>query len=126
MKLTDENVQTLFYKCLANEPEGVVINGIVASYRMNVKGSEIDISNLLSQLPDAFHQGKGGGYTFLDMCQTNSGEQWTDLHRTMEQLIVMGLATGEVEFPLPRDVWAILPGGVPYITIKIAENSNIT
>lgn len=36
---------------------------------------------------------------------------------TMEQLFMLGIVLKRVSFPLPRDTWHVLPGGVPYVTI---------
>jgi hypothetical protein len=126
MKLTSENVTAIFLKCLyettpEDTSEAVIAEGIVITVGFNpvkLKEHEKDICELLSQLPDAFHQSKGGGYTFLHMCQDKDGEQWTDLHQVQEQLLLLGLAIKKVNYCLPRDVWAALPGGVPYLTVK--------
>ena len=56
--------------------------------------------------------------SFLDACMDKHGNQWTDFHQTMEQLVQLGIAIGEVEYCLPRDLWSALPGGVPFLVVK--------
>lgn len=76
-----------------------------------------DIQSMLSELPSAFHQSTGGGYSFLNACVTKDGTQWGE-HQNVEELMCLGLATDLVSFPLPKDMWSILPGGMPYFTVK--------
>ena len=47
----------------------------------------------------------------------HDGTQWTDLHRTMEQLFLLGLASGLVTELMPRELWGSLPGGMPYYAV---------
>ena len=35
----------------------------------------------------------------------------------MEELFCLGIAIGRVECLIPREMWKILPGGVPYYVI---------
>jgi len=56
--------------------------------------------------------------SFLNACQDRNGNQWTDLHQRMEQLFVLGQAAGFVSCLLPRDMWAALPGGMPYYVVS--------
>ena len=72
------------------------------------------VTALLAELPVEFKE----GYTFLNLCTTKDGEQWTAMHRVCEQLVVMAIGLGLMEYCLPREMWAILPGGVPYLMIK--------
>lgn len=72
------------------------------------------VTALLAELPAKFKE----GYTFLNFCTTKDGEQWTGEHRVCEQLIVMAIGLDLMKYCMPREMWAILPGGVPYIMIK--------
>jgi len=72
---------------------------------------------MLSQLPKEFYKDSGGGMTFLNACNNSNGEQWTGLHSVMEQLFVLGIASSKVECLLPRDIWSMLLGGMPYYVI---------
>jgi len=50
------------------------------------------------------------------MCMDKHGVQWGE-HRNIEQLVVLGIAAKMVKYCMPRDMWGILPGGMPYIAI---------
>ena len=69
---------------------------------------------LLAELPAEFKE----GYTFLNICTNKNGELWTGDHRVCEQLIVMAIGLNLMSYCFPRERWAILPGGVPYLIVK--------
>lgn len=56
--------------------------------------------------------------SFLSACNDKHGKQWADLHLRMEQLFQLGLAIGKAECVFSRDMWEILPGGMPYYVIN--------
>ena len=120
--LTAEMVEQTFAACIADE--GIEVEGIVHSVIFD-KGRIADhadlIASLLFELPEQFRQSSGGGWSFLNACDDRNGNQWTGLHQTMEQLFLLGLAAGLVECQLPRDMWEILPGGMPYYVVKDSQ-----
>ena len=130
MKLTAHTVNETFLDCLYGEdlpedPEeypddALIVEGImitVAFRKDTLTGHRATIDALLDELPDPFHEDRGGGWSFLNACNDRHNRQWADLHRTMEELVLLGLGTGRVRFGLPRDIWPALPGGMPYFTI---------
>lgn len=72
---------------------------------------------MCEQLPESFHESKGGGWSFLNMCEDKGGNQWSGTHKTMEQLLCLGMAMNKMKILLPREVWKIFPGGMPYVAI---------
>lgn len=117
MKLTEQNVETLFAKCLKDR--GELVEGIVGSAALDVAGVEDDIAAMLSALPDEFQAGgASGGWSFLNACMTKDGEQWTGLHQTMDKLFMLGIAAGKARWLLPREMWSALPGGMPYVSVN--------
>lgn len=72
----------------------------------------------LEQLPDKFHKEKGGGWSFPNLCMDKYGRQWTDLHSVCDMLVCLGLATGQVSFPLPRDSRNLFPEEMPYVVVN--------
>lgn len=77
----------------------------------------------LTLLPTEFHAtaaGGGGGWSFLNACQDINGVLWTGLHAIVEQLLLLGIARGRVVCQMPRELWEILPGGMPYYVINSA------
>lgn len=125
MELKSENVETIFMKCLFNEGEDtenrIEVEGIVGSFGFHperVAQHKDDIFDMLNQLPDKFKESSGGGWTFLNACENSRGEQWTGLHQTMEQLVCLGIAIEKVKFIMPRNLWSMFPGSMPYFIIK--------
>jgi len=123
-KLNSERIEQAFLDCLFKDcedtsnyikAEGIVLNVGFHPERLESHRSEID--EMLGELPDEFQQSGGGGWSSLNACNDKHGNQWTGLHRTMEQLILLGIAIGKVKFQLPRDIWASLPGGMPYFVV---------
>lgn len=86
-----------------------------------LKQYNTEIEDLLRQLPEPFFAEKGGGWSFLNMCMRRNGTQWTSLHSEQEKLLILGLASKKMAYALPRQLWAGLPGGMPYIRIEIPE-----
>jgi hypothetical protein len=127
MKLTAENVEKVLVECLfadikeAEENKPVIAEGIMRKMGFHpgrLEANRENITSMLSELPDAFQKKGGGGMSFLNMCNTKDGNQWADLHQTMENLVLLGVAIGKVSYPMPRDIWPDLPGGVPYIVVN--------
>ena len=127
MDLTVENVRKVTDYCLCSaddsksENDIIIVNGILmnlAFQRAKIDEYEDDIYDMLKQLPDEFMKESGGGYSFLYACNDKNGNQWTSSHQTMEQLFMLGIAIGVVDYLLPRELWYALPGAVPYLIIK--------
>lgn len=72
---------------------------------------------MLNELPMNFMQSGGQGWSFLNMCVDKNGNQWTGSHEIVDKLVCLGIASGYANFVLPRGMWKILPGGMPYIAI---------
>lgn len=122
-KLTAQNVNEVFMDCLFRNGEdtskAVTVEGIVSKFVFHpsrLESHKTDIKEMLSALPEQFQTDKGGGWSFLNACMTNDGEQWGE-HQNMEQLFALGIATGQAKWLLPRDIWHSLPGGMPYVSV---------
>ena len=85
--------------------------GRLASHRQ-------EIHDLLNELPGTFMIEDGGGWSFLNACVDKNGRQWGE-HRNIEQLLLLGLASGYVTYCLPKETWHMLPGGMPYFTVNL-------
>jgi len=131
--ISDERVNFIIRECLfgheeledgkpKNPDDMIVIEGVVNSYglhRGRVDSHKPEIVSFLEQLPDMFMKDLGGGWSFLKASDTNEGEQWTGLQRTMEALFVLGMALGKVKFANPREKWNELPGRMPYMIVDL-------
>jgi len=124
MILSASNVSDIFRNCLFKNDEPTDKQTLGEGIRMKVgfnpqrlEENRGNIEDMLSQLPDSFKKSGGGGMSFLYMCEDNKGNQWADLHQTMDELVTLGNAIGKLSYPLPKELWGTLPGGMPYIVI---------
>lgn len=129
MELTSENVERVVHDCLYSDPslteappDAILADGVVTQFGFDPAKLAThldDITSMLGQLPKEFMVDGGGGASFLMAFQRADGQSWTDMHANIEALFCLGLATGKVQYSLPRDIWALLPGGVPYLTVDL-------
>ena len=85
--------------------------------KSEIEKHKIEITGMLKCLPNEFMQNQGGGYSFLKACNDKNGNQWTGSHFQMEKLFALGIAVEKVKCLLPREIWEVLPGGVPYYAV---------
>lgn len=125
MELTSENVETVLRDCLFEKDpsdltKAIIAEGIVNKFGFDperVQRHEEDILSMLRQLPKEFLKSGGGGMSFLNACNRTDGVQWTGLHRRMDELFCLGMAIKKVQYCLPRNMWSVFPGGMPYLTV---------
>lgn len=122
--LDPEKVNAIFVDCLFKEgedtskhikAEGVVRN--VGFHPERLESHKAEILAMLDELPDEFKKSGGGGMSFLNACNDKHGNQWTGLHQRMEQLFQLGIGVGKVKCLMPREMWSVLPGGMPYYAV---------
>ncbi len=126
MPLTAGNVEHIFFECLTeslqDSPDAIKVYGINITPVFRPEKLDIhraDIVSMLEQLPDTFHVGSGDGWTFLNMCIDRNGAQWTDLHRTCDMLLTLGIGIGACQFTIQqRDLWKMIAGSMPQIKIN--------
>jgi hypothetical protein len=125
MKLTSEAVDEMMKACLFAEDEpmddAVMVEGIINNYAFHpvrITEHADEIGQMLAELPTAFQASGGGKWTFLNACMDRHGEQWTGLHQQQERLFALGIAAGKARWVFPREVWAALPGGLPYVSVN--------
>ena len=123
--LTPSRVRDIAKKCLFAEseivngnlpPERLVIgDAIVRKYGFDRDRIEIhkpEIREMLDELPEVFKE----GMSFLNACYDKHGYHWGE-HIDMGTLFALGQAAGMVESCLPREMWSLLPGGMPYYRV---------
>ena len=130
MELTSENIQAVLRDCLFrdeeitdpnNPPPHVKCEGVMVRVGLHPERLEShreDVRSMLSQLPDEFMAGKGDGMSMLQMPFTKDGVQYGE-QRNADELFALGVGLGLTEFCLPRFMWAGLPGGMPYVVVKL-------
>lgn len=116
-----ELISKSFMECLFKEDEDtsncINVEGIMNNFGLHPQRLEEQrelVTAILAELPVEFKK----GYTFLNICSNKNGEPWTGDHTVCEQLIVMAIGLDLMSYCFPRKMWAILPGGVPYIIVK--------
>ena len=124
MKLTSENVHKVFVDCLFDEEptegtpfiptKGIMLRVGFAPDKIE-KNAEI-IKELLDQLPENFNERTGSGWSFLNACVDKDENQWGE-HQNVEELLLLGLGSGYVEYCIAREFWNIMPGGMPYFVV---------
>ena len=123
--LSPQRVEEVFMDCLFREgedttnhvkAEGIMVTVGFHPERLGTHREEIEA--MLAELPDEFCESGGGGWSFLNTCMDRHGSQWTGLHQIMDQLFTLGIAIDKVAYQLPREVWSVLPGGMPYLVIR--------
>lgn len=130
MELNTENVSSVFTNCLFTDDEtadpammarALIVDGVslkVGFHPGRIKENSKHIKSMLDCLPDSFKSDSGGGMSFLNAIEDNNGVQWTSLHTEVDKLVILGLATFNITFLMPREMWKILPGGMPYLVVN--------
>lgn len=124
MKLAADNVDFIFRDCLFRKDEdtadAVKTEGITSKVWFHpdrLESHKTEIAEMCGELPDNFKASSGGGWSFLNLCINRFQEQWTGEYRQMEQLLVLGLASGRIQLLTRRELWEMFPGGMPYVVI---------
>lgn len=120
-------INAVVYSCLYQQGEldtpgvtpddAILVKGIVKDFAFHpqrVASYKDVIAGFCNEVGEGFQKSKGGGQTFLNLCMTRVGSQWGE-HADCEALVVLAIATGQGGYCLPRDMWNVFPGGMPYI-----------
>lgn len=123
--LTSENVHNVFMMCLFKEDENndnhILVEGVQLKVGFNpdrLQQNSDFINEMAECLPNDFKKSGGGGWSFLNMCNDNRDNQWTDFHQTMDEFLCLCLATKKMSYLLPRETWKFLPGQMPYVVVN--------
>lgn len=121
--LTAKNVSEIFFDCLFRDGEDTstakTVDGVLSKFGFHPARLETHreaIGELLSCLPNEFRSDKDGGWSFLQACMTKDGNQWGE-HSKIEQLLVLGIATEQARILMPREMWKLFPGSMPYFSV---------
>ena len=124
-----QEVRDVFRVCLFRKeevengmpkPEAIFVEGITMKFGLHkerVNKRKDKIVGFLKELPEEFS--KGEGWSFLNLCNDKDGKQWTGLHEVMQELVCLGIAIEKVKYTMPKETWAALPGGMPYVTVSL-------
>lgn len=126
MDLTAENVHACFTGSLFDnnvdkaviEATSIKTSGITRNVGFDpdkIMTFKEDVKSMILQIPDI-----KDGISFLCMCINTDGHQWGE-HINVEELVLLGQALELLEPCVPRDMWYIFPGGMPYYQLKNAS-----
>lgn len=96
--------------------DSIKVEGITGTVYFNpirINYYKDEIKSIVKQLHHSFEE----GWSFLNMCLDINNEQWTGVHRTMEELLDLGLAAKCLEYCTPREIWDLLPNKMPYVKL---------
>lgn len=131
--INSERVTKIFVDCLFKNDEvvdgkptsePVVVDGLTSKFGFHKErliSHKKEVAEMLKGLPDSFHKDGGGGMSFLGMCDDKNGIQWTGFHKVMQELVVLGIGVGLVSYCAPKEMWDILPGGMPYLVVDLEK-----
>ena len=124
MILTSEKVSEIFFYCLPKDNEKSenydIIEGVATKVKFNaerINEKRKEIIALLDELPIEFNKNSGGGWSFLNACNDKDGNQWTGFHKSVDELVTLGLAIKKINWLLPRELWDSLPGAMPFFVV---------
>lgn len=133
-----QQVSEILRDCLFNDDEvkdlpkgtapenAVIVEGVMLKIGFHPERLEKhreEVKAILNKMPITFFptsQGGGEGWSFLQLCMTRDDEQWGE-HRSMDELLCLGIALKMAKILAPRDMWDIFPGGMPYLQINTVE-----
>lgn len=124
-KLTAKAVHDIMMDCFADGSESIDVDGIVCRFsfsKAKLEEHRAEIYTLLLELPDDFMSSKGGGTSFLMACHDKHGNHWGE-HRDMEALICLGIGIDKASFLMSREMWKLMPGGMPYLFVKDTDGN---
>lgn len=126
MTINPTRVEAILKECLGDETNPV--EGFVHTYGLSaakVSNHRAEIIGMLEQLPTEFFDNGGGGWTALNLCQTADGDLWTGMQMVTEQLFCLAKALGLASCLMPKDMWDMFPGGMPYVSFARSKFQTI-
>lgn len=123
-------VHTIIKDCLYASPDDVpadksavaLVEGVHLRLGFDpaaVERSRARIDALIDAVvADEFYE----GMSFLRLCYDRSGSLWGQ-HRDMDALLCLGIAVKRAKILLPREMWFVMPGGVPYVQFFKSEQA---
>lgn len=121
-----EIVRDLFMSCLFDDGEptdgAVMVEGItitVGFHPGRLAERKDEIRKIAAQIvSDDFLADKGGGMSFVNLCVDRDRVVWGE-HINCQELMLLCVGAGLASYCLPRAMWGILPGAVPYVAFSL-------
>jgi hypothetical protein len=103
--------------------DAVIVEGIrgkMGFHPGRLESHRAEIAAILREMPDAFHKNSGGGWSFLQLCLDKNDNHWGE-HVSMDELCVLAIGLKLGEWCLPRNMWMMLPGHMPYVMFDVSQ-----
>lgn len=100
--------------------DAVIVDALTQKFGFHpqrLEGYRAEVWQLCQQLPTAFHEDTGGGWSFLNMCMDKEENLWGQ-HRDCEALLALAVGLSIMTILLPREMWGAFPGGMPYVMVQ--------
>lgn len=115
---TDEEVNSGMTK------DAILVDGVTTKFGFHparIQERKEDILRILRDVvSDDFIEGKGDGSSFMTLVIDKDGNHWGE-HSDVQSLVCLAIAAGYAKYTLPRAMWGMLPGAMPYITFMGIE-----
>jgi len=123
-RLEEITVQSLFTEKELNEnPEiketatkGECIRASFGFHPERIESHRAEVIAMLRELDLNFYESKGGGWSFLNLPFDKNGNQWGE-QSNADMLLLISNALGLMKIQMPREMWKLCPGGVPYVVV---------
>lgn len=96
------------------------VQGIINTFGFHperVKKHKAELKEMIKELPEGFYESGGGGMSFLNLCEDKHGNQWAE-HSTLEMFLCMAIANDLAGYCLPKEMWHLMPGGMPFVVFN--------
>jgi hypothetical protein len=125
--LTADRVHHVYGACwraegTRNSLQRIEVVGWLLRHTFSIKklhGYREEIIRMLLSLPAGFRSDVGEGGSVGNMIERGDGVIWSVDMADIEKLVALGIASGLMNFCAPREVWHMLPGGLPYVRVEI-------
>lgn len=122
--INSSRIYEIFMDCLFREEPSdsdscIAVYGCQGKFGFNpdkIEDNQSEIHKILQNLQEEFFETKGGGYSFLNLPFDKNGDQWGE-QISADRLMLLGLASGWMQYLFDQKMWTALPGRVPYVMI---------
>lgn len=108
-------------KLVRPPPAAIMVEGLVRNFGFHpirLEEARPKVVKLIGQIvQDPFLKSKGGGWSFLNLCMDRNEQQWAE-HPTMEEFVCLCIGLKLASYCMPRSMWPMFPGEVPYIQFE--------
>lgn len=110
-------------------PQGCIfVRGLAHNFGFHPErllDSAEDVRKILNAVVADEFMGAEGGWSFLNLVVGRNSEIWGN-QVDAEGLLCLALGLGWAEILVPRSMWQMMPGGVPYVRFNFTDKPKLT